>query len=85
MTDAAQPSATVPEEAAKILDALPGLIGALDTAIKDIAGKPIGFVLMISLPGGVAHASNIQPAATAMQFVKDFAATIEVGNELSTA
>lgn len=41
-----------------LLNQLPGLVGAIDHAIRDTAGKPLAFMLMVFAPGGALHACN---------------------------
>lgn len=46
---------------AELLNQLPGLVGAIDSAIKDTAGRPLGFMLLVfpDTGGGIAlHAAN---------------------------
>lgn len=43
---------------ATLLNQLPGLVGAIDMAIKDTAGKPLAFMLIVFTPGTVLHATN---------------------------
>lgn len=47
----------------KLLDNLPGLVGAIDHAIKDTAGKPHAFMLLVFTPGAALHACNTDPNA----------------------
>jgi hypothetical protein len=63
-----------PPEIAAMLDALPGLVGAIDTAIKDTAGKQMPFVLLVFPGNGALHATNISPASQAVDAVKKLAA-----------
>lgn len=56
---------------AKLLNELPGLVGAIDHAIKDVAGQPHAFMLMIFTPGIALHATNGQP-----QLVQAYAAEL---------
>lgn len=46
---------------AKLLDQMPGLVGAIDAAVKDTAGKPLGFMLIVFAPGTALHATNCNP------------------------
>lgn len=46
------------EGIANLLENLPGLVGAIDHAIKDMAGKPYAFMLMVFTPEGAMHACN---------------------------
>lgn len=46
---------------AKLLNDLPGLVGAIDAAIKDTVGRPLGFMLLVfpDTEGGTSlHATN---------------------------
>lgn len=54
-----------PEVVAKTLDALPGLIGALDRAFKDQVGQVMPFVLLVFHGNGAMHATNFDVAAAA--------------------
>ena len=63
-----------PPEVKRTLDALPGLVGALDRAIFDQTGKKQPFVLLIFANGGALHATNIHPPAQAIDAVKQLAA-----------
>lgn len=56
----------------KLLDSLPGLIGAIDTAIKDQTGQPFPFVLLVFGNGSAMHATNID-AKIAIGAVQEFA------------
>lgn len=62
-----------PPEVAAMLDALPGLVGAIDAAIKDTAGRPMGFVLLVFPGQGALHATNIAPAADAVKLITQLA------------
>jgi hypothetical protein len=59
-----------PAEVAKVLDALPGLIGAIDRALIDESGKKWPFVLLVFAPNGAMHATNINPASLGVEAVK---------------
>jgi hypothetical protein len=63
-----------PVDVQKTLDALPGLVGAIDRAIFDQSGKKQPFVLLIFASGGAMHATNIHPPADAVKAIKDLAA-----------
>ncbi len=65
MDDAMQPKVT-----AKLLDSLPGLVGAIDRAIFDSAGEKIAFVLVAFTGTGAVHATNISPAKNAVIALK---------------
>ena len=67
---------TQPEPAAKLLDALPGLIGAIDKAIWDQTGQKYPFVLLVFGNGGAMHATNID-AKVALEAVQEFARATE--------
>lgn len=62
-----------PVETAKLLDALPGLVGAIDTAIVDRSGKKFPFVLLVFGNDAAMHATNMD-AKVAMACVQQFAA-----------
>lgn len=57
----------------KLLDDLPGLVGALDKAIFDTAGEQLPFTLLVYAPGGAMHASNFnaQEAVRALKSLAD--------------
>lgn len=63
-----------PPEIAAMLDALPGLVGAIDAAIEDTAGKQLPFVLLVFPGNGAMHATNINPPAQGIAAVKQLAA-----------
>jgi len=46
-----------------LLKNLPNLVGAIDMAIKDTAGKPMAFMLLVFADGAALHATNTDPAA----------------------
>ncbi|HLF66777.1 MAG TPA: hypothetical protein VI522_04095 [Gammaproteobacteria bacterium] len=46
------------KNAQKILKALPGLVGAIDKAVFDIAGRPHVFAVVIFAEGQAMHATN---------------------------
>jgi hypothetical protein len=60
----------------KLLDDLPGLVGALDKAIFDSTGAQLPFTLLIYAEGGAMHASNFN-AQEAVRALKDLAARWE--------
>jgi hypothetical protein len=62
-----------PPEVAAMLDALPGLVGAIDAAVKDVAGKQMPFVLLVFPGQGALHATNINPASQAITAIKQLA------------
>lgn len=57
--------------AISLMEQLPGIVGALDTAIKDSAGKPLAFMLIVFTEGAALHATNANASQAR-------AATIEV-------
>lgn len=63
-----------PQDVQKTLDALPGLVGAIDRAIFDQSGKKQPFVLLIFANGGAMHATNIHPPVDAVTAIKQLAA-----------
>jgi hypothetical protein len=66
-----KPTPVVPTTIAKLLDALPGLIGGVDRAMFDATGEKIPFVIVAFANGSAAHATNIMPAANAMKALKE--------------
>jgi hypothetical protein len=60
-----------PKAVAKVLDALPGMIGGLDRAIIEVAGQRLPFVLLVFGDNGAMHASNINPASEAVRAVRE--------------
>lgn len=62
-----------PPEVAKMLDALPGLIGAIDQAVVDASGKRQPFVLLVFVDGGAVHATNMEPAQQAYDAIRRLA------------
>lgn len=56
--------------ALKVLDALPGLVGAIDRAIIDTTGQKLGFVLLVFAGGQALHATNVTPASSAIDAMK---------------
>lgn len=66
-----------PPEVKRTLDALPGLVGAIDRAIFDQTGKKQPFVLLIFANGGALHATNVHPPIQAIEAVKQLAAAWE--------
>lgn len=64
------PSPIQPVVTAKLLDALPGLVGAIDGAIRDATGEKVAFVLITFPPGSACHATNISPASDAIKALK---------------
>jgi len=61
---------------AKLLDAMPGLVGAIDRAIHEHTGEKVAFVLLCFAAGQAVHATNIHPAAEAVKAVKAFAGSV---------
>lgn len=72
-----------PAGTAKILDGLPGLIGAIDRSLIDISGEKQPFVLIVFAAGVGMHATNIQPTADAIRAVKALAAQWDDGDVAS--
>lgn len=64
------PAPIQPAATAKLLDALPGLVGAIDHAIQDQTGEKIAFVLVAFTAGAACHATNISPPAEAIKALK---------------
>ena len=58
-----------PVEVAKMLDAMPGLIGAIDQALIAESGTRYPFVLLVFMGKNATHATNIQPAGDAVKAV----------------
>lgn len=71
-------TAVKPEAMTKLLDGLPGLVGALDRAIFDTSGQKMPFVLLVFTEGGACHATNFD-AKTAVAAVKELAACWDEG------
>jgi hypothetical protein len=59
---------------AKLLDALPALVGGIDHAIFKESGKTLPFVLLVFTEGGAMHATNINPPVQAIEAIKELAA-----------
>lgn len=66
-----------PAAVKKVLDELPGLVGALDRAIFDTSGVKMPFVLLIFAEKGAMHATNIHPPSKGVEAVKQLAAQWE--------
>ncbi len=64
------PVSIVQTQTAKILDALPGLVGAIDRALIDQTGTKVAFVLVCFAEGQAAHATNIVPAQDGLRALK---------------
>lgn len=62
-----------PAEAAAVLEALPGLIGAIDQALITESGTRWPFVLLVFAQNGAMHATNINPAELGVEAVKTVA------------
>lgn len=73
-----------PVAVAKLLDALPGIVGGIDRAIFDQSGVKAPFVLLVFTNGGALHATNITPASLAVQAVKDLAKHWDDGADIAT-
>lgn len=65
LENAACAPATVPALTAKILDQLPGLIGATDNAIFAVTKERMPFVLVIFAEGQALHSTNMDPSVAA--------------------
>lgn len=63
-----------PPETAKLLDSLPGMIGAIDQAVLETSGKRFPFVLLVFAGGGALHATNMIPASGAVSAIRQLAA-----------
>lgn len=63
-------------EIQKIMDAMPGLIGGVDTALIDHIGKPVPFIMVLFSGKTAVHATNFD-AATAMDALRNFVAANE--------
>lgn len=66
-----KPSPVVPTEIAKLLDVLPGLVGAIDRALFDATGVKTPFMIVAFTAGSAAHATNITPAENGMKALKE--------------
>lgn len=79
--DAPQPMNPVqPVGTAKILDALPSLIGAIDRTLIDVTGEKTAFVLIVFAAGVGMHATNINPTSDAIKAVKALASNWDDGD-----
>jgi hypothetical protein len=67
-----------PVVTARVLDALPSLIGALDRLLREVTGQKLPFVLLVFAEGGAMHATNIQPASQAVAAIKELAAQWDI-------
>lgn len=52
--------------AAKVLESMPGLIGAINMTFRDQVKEEVAFVLVAFVAGTAVHATNIVPASGAM-------------------
>jgi len=52
------PEPISPEKVAKLINDLPGLVGALNEAIRNTSGSMLAFTLIIYGPSGAMYASN---------------------------
>ena len=66
-----------PKAVAKLLDALPGMVGGIDRAIFEVGGKTMPFVLLVFAEGGALHATNIHPPVQAIEAIKELASKWE--------
>lgn len=64
----------------RTLEALPGLVGAIDHAIRDQTGKHQPFVLLIFAEGTALHSANFDPKV-AQKAVIELAARWDTGDE----
>lgn len=58
---------------AKLLDALPGLVGGIDRAIIEKTGIKAPFVLVLFAEGSAMHATNITPPQQAQAAIIELA------------
>lgn len=69
--------------AAKVLDSMPGLVGAIDQTFIDQTGEKVAFVLVAFVAGAAVHATNINPPEGAivalMELVKNYNTDAEGG------
>ena len=74
-----------PEVVQKVLNALPGLIGAVDNALRTETGETRGipFALVMFTDGIAVHASNFNPEATKTALV-DFAKSLSEQRPLAS-
>ena len=64
----------------RTLEALPGLVGAIDHAIRDQTGKHQPFVLLIFAEGTALHSANFDPKV-AQKAVIELAGRWDLGDE----
>jgi hypothetical protein len=76
-----KPSPVVPAEIAKLLDALPGLVGAVDRALFDATGVKTPFMIVAFANGSAAHATNIMPAENGMKALKELTDNFDFTDE----
>lgn len=69
---------------AKLLNGMPGLVGAIDQAVKATAGKPFAFMLMVFTPGIALHATNANPQMV-QQAAAELVKSWEAGESEQTA
>lgn len=77
---AASTAATPEVMVQRILTALPGLVGAIDNAIRDQTGKYQPFVLLIFAEGTALHSANFDPQV-AQKAVIELAQRWDTGDE----
>lgn len=65
--------------AAKILEMVPSLTGAIDRTFREETGQHVAFVLVAFIDGSAVHASNITPASAAMEAMVNLAASYSGG------
>lgn len=80
-TNGAAPQDGKPQDAGTqaLLDQLPGLVGAIDTAIKDTSGKHMAFMLLVFADEAVLHATNADPAI-AQEFTRAYVTALDAQN-----
>lgn len=64
------------ENAAHVIDMLPGLIGALDEAIKDRIGERMPFVLVVFGGDAGFHATNLPTGGEAKRALVGYVAAV---------
>ena len=60
------------------LEAMPGMIGAIDKTFHDQVGQTVAFVLVAFVDGMAVHATNISPAVDAMTSLAALVETFKV-------
>lgn len=54
----------------KVIDAMPGMIGAIDQAFIGETGQKVAFILVAFIDGAAAHGTNINPPEAAVSAMK---------------